>query len=294
MKENFLPKLKCRAKYLDLSSPIAMGILNVSPNSFSSTGRFMDVQLAIRHAERMFKEGAAIIDVGGESTNPGVHPVASLQEELDRVMPVIEILCKELPIPISVDTSKPEVMSEAIKHGVGLINDIRGLRAEGAMEIIARNDVAVCLMHMAYPQGRPIDAEITGDIISIVKNFLAERIKTCEMAGISRERIMIDPGIGHGNFGKSTKQNLLLLKHLAEFKSFHLPILAGVSRKTFIGKLLNIPEEERLPGSLAATVFAIQNGVNIIRTHDVKATIEAIRITQAVLEVENESYIKQT
>lgn len=264
-----------------------MGILNITPNSFSTIGRFVSIKEALAHAEQMVIDGAAIIDVGGEPTNPGVHPVVSLQEELDRVIPVVDVLARHLPIPISVDTSKPEVMREAISHGASFINDVRALQNPGALEVIAETQVPVCLMHMAFPEGSVANntsLETTNpDIVFTIKNFLQARIDACLNAGIAREKIVIDPGIGSGSFGKNAAQNLQLLAQLDTFKTFHLPILVGVSRKAFIGELLNLPVEERLHGSLAAAVMAVSKGASIIRAHDVKATVEAIKITTAIL-----------
>lgn len=272
--------LNCNGKYLDLSHPQVMGILNITPNSFSHVGRFLSVKEALKHAEQMVAEGAAIIDLGGEPTNPGVHPIVSLQEELDRVIPVIENLALNISIPISVDTSKPEVMHEAIKHGASFINDVRALQNPDALKVVAETQVPVCLMHMAFPDGNA--TSMTGDVVSTIKNFLQARIDACLKAGIAREKIVIDPGIGGGNFGKNMTQNLNLLAHLNEFKAFNLPLLVGVSRKLFIGELLDLPQEKRLYGSLGATVMAINNGANIIRAHDIRATVEAIKVAIAI------------
>ncbi len=267
--------------------PQVMGILNITPNSFSSVGRFLLLDEALQYARQMVEEGAAIIDVGGEPTNPGVFPMISLQEELDRVIPVVEALARELPVPISVDTSKPEVMREAIAKGVGFINDVRGLIDPKAMQVVAETQVTVCLMHMLYPHGKPEIAEENPygeDVVLTVKEFLQERVAACIQMGISPQQIVIDPGIGHGNFGKNLHQNLTLLGRLSEFKALNLPILVGVSRKTFIGELLNLSVEERLFGSLSAAALAVYNGASIIRAHDVKATVEAIRVAVAIFE----------
>lgn len=306
-----MPHLNCRGKYLDLSHPQIMGILNITPNSFCPVGRFLSVEHALAYAEQMVAEGAAIIDVGGEPTNPGVHPIVSLQEELGRVIPVVEILARTLPVPISVDTSKPEVMREAIVHGAGFINDVRALQHPGALKVVAETQVAVCLMHMgaletetgeSLPQQIPPPPKEGAStpffkggnsckgggnnslIVSAVKNFLQVRIDVCLAAGIQREQIVLDPGIGGGHFGKNLAQNLQLLAHLDKFQTFQLPLLVGVSRKSFIGELLNLPVEERLYGSLAAAVMAVVRGATIIRTHDVKATVEAVKIADAILQ----------
>lgn len=263
-----------------------MGILNITPNSFSHVGRFFSCDESLKYAEQMVADGAAIIDVGGEPTNPGVHPVVSLQEELDRVLPVVEALAQRIPVPISVDTSKPEVMREVISKGASFINDVRALEIPGALEVVAKAQIPVCLMHMAFPSGKP-DAESTWllpneDIVQHIKNYLSQRVEACLSAGIAREQIVIDPGIGGGNFGKSTAQNLQILARLDEFKSFGLPILIGASRKSFIGEVLNVPVEERLYGSLSAAVISVMNGASIIRAHDVKETVQAVKIVSAI------------
>lgn len=271
----------------NFTKPQVMGILNITPDSFSEIGRHMSVSAALQYAQQMVNDGATIIDVGGESTNPSVHPIISLQEELDRVMPVIEALKKNIDVLISLDTSKPEVMQQALKCGINMINDVRALSDEQALQFVARANIPVCLMHMAYPQGvKNIyqQNQIVENIVKEVKNFLSERIKICLTAGIAKENIIIDPGIGTGNFGKNLKQNLQLLNHLPEFLDLGYPILVSASRKTFIGELLNLSVADRLYGSLAAAVISVSKGANIIRTHDVKPTVEAIKMTVAVLE----------
>lgn len=269
---------------IDLTHPQVMGIINVTPNSFSGVGRFMSPEGALSHAKRLVEEGAAIIDVGAEPTNPGVHPVVSLQEELDRLLPVLELLLEELDIPISVDTSKAEVMEEVIRLGVHLINDVRAFQDERALAVVAKAQVLVCIMHMAYPLGKPPvnQSVFCDDIVVLVKQFLENRLQTCMDAGINAERIIIDPGIGHGSYGKNTEQNLTLLKRLDELKAMGFPVLVGVSRKTFIGEILNLQVDERLSGSLAATAVAIMNGASIIRAHDVKETVEVIKVIEAI------------
>ncbi len=280
-------EVNCAGKKLDITRPQVMGIVNVTPNSFAETGRHLDKEQAIRHAIQLWKDGAAIIDIGGEPTNPGVHPVVSLQEELDRVMPVIEALRHELPIPLSIDTSKPEVMREAIALGVHFINDVRALQNPESLAVVANSQAAVCLMHMLYPAGKPAEATddtLADDPVSPIRSFLQQRVEACIKAGISRDRIVVDPGIGHGNFGKNLAQNLQLLARLDEFKALQAPILIGVSRKTFIGELLDLPVSERLPGSIAATVLAVQRGAAIIRAHDVKPTVQALKMVAAIEE----------
>jgi dihydropteroate synthase len=276
--------LNCRGKKLNLSSPQVMGILNITPNSFSTIGRFLSRDQALRHAENMLAEGAAMIDVGGEPTNPGVHPVVSLQEELDRVIPVIEALADAIAIPLSVDTSKPEVMRAAIAAGAGCINDVRALQDPLALQVVAEADMPVCLMHMAFPQGNPAGIpclDMGEDIVSQVQYFLHARIAACLAAGIRSENILLDPGIGGGNFGKNAAQNIQLLSRLEDFTALGFPVLVGVSRKSFIGELLDLPVEERLSASLAAAALAVWQGASLIRAHDVKATVHAVKIAEA-------------
>jgi dihydropteroate synthase len=260
-----------------------MGILNLTPDSFSDGGRFLARDAALRHAERMLAEGAAIIDIGGESTRPGAQPV-NVEQELARVMPVIEALAPELPIPLSVDTSKPQVMRESVAAGAGMINDILALRAPGALEAAAATGVPVCLMHM---QGEPRTMQREPhyeDVVTEVRGFLAERAAACEAAGIGRERLLLDPGFG---FGKTLAHNLSLLRHLASLGSLGLPLLVGISRKSMIGALLDgAPAEHRLQGSVAAAVVAVMQGAVIIRAHDVRETVEALKIVAAVRSLE--------
>jgi dihydropteroate synthase len=270
--------LDCGGKSLDLRTPQVMGILNVTPDSFSDGGLFISAERAIQQARRMVDEGAAIIDVGGESTRPGAKPV-SVAEEIDRVIPVIEAIARELPVVISVDTSKSKVMRAAVTAGAGLINDVRALREEGALNVVAELGVPACLMHM---RGEPRSMQKNPhylDVVSEVKSFLAERVSRCIEAGIARERLLIDPGFG---FGKMTEHNLVLIKHLDAFLDMGLPVLMGVSRKSTIGAVLEKPVEDRLPGSLALATLACWMGARIIRAHDVTATVDALKICQAV------------
>lgn len=265
-------------KLLDLNQPQIMGILNVTPDSFSDGGIFLSAQAALAGARRMAEEGAAIIDVGGESTRPGAVPV-SVQEELDRVIPVIEILSLELPIIVSIDTSKPEVMRAAVAAGAGLINDVRALREEGVLQAAAQARVPVCLMHM---QGEPRVMQHSphyNDVAAEVGSFLVERVHACVAAGIPRERLLIDPGFG---FGKALGHNLRLFKHLDSFRDLALPLVVGVSRKSMIGAVLGKPVEQRLYGSVALAALAVWQGASIIRTHDVQATADAIRMAWSV------------
>lgn len=271
--------LDCAGKVLELSRPRVMGILNVTPDSFSDGGRFLDRCAALRRAEEMIAEGAALLDVGGESTRPDAAPV-SVQEELDRVIPVVEAL-RDAPVPVSVDTSKPEVMAAALRAGAGMINDVRALRLPGAVEVLAGATVPVCLMHM---QGEPATMQKDPryhDVVADIKAFLAERVRVCEAAGIARERLLVDPGFG---FGKTLEHNLLLLRRLGEFRDLGPPLLVGLSRKSMIGKILDAPPPERLHGSLAAAVIAAWQGAAIVRAHDVKATVQALAVCARVLD----------
>lgn len=267
-------------KILDLSGPIVMGVINVTPDSFSDGGVYCDHDKAIRRAQAMVAEGAALIDLGGESTRPGATSIP-VQEELDRLMPVLEALVRELPVPVSVDTSKPEVMREVLRAGAGMINDVRALQAPGAIAALSESQVPVCLMHM---QGSPTTMQrhpAYGDVVADIKDFLARRLAICEAAGISRERVLVDPGFG---FGKTLAHNLALLKRLHEFRGLGAGLLVGMSRKSMIGALLDSPVDQRLYGSLAAAVIAAWQGAAIIRAHDVKATYEALQVCRAVLE----------
>ena len=260
-----------------------MGILNLTPDSFSDGGRFLARDAALRHAESMVQEGAAIIDIGGESTRPGAMPV-SVDEELSRVVPVIEALAGEIPVPLSVDTSKPEVMSEAVSAGAGMVNDVLALRHDGAVETAASLQVPICLMHMqGEPRTMQQDPQYR-DVVSDVADFLAERVAVCEAAGIGRERLILDPGFG---FGKTLTHNLSLLRHLQRLEALGLPLLVGISRKSMIGSLLDgAPVDERVHGSIAAAVLAVARGAAIIRAHDVGQTVDALKVSAAVLSAE--------
>jgi dihydropteroate synthase len=269
--------MNCVGKVLDLSRPAVMGVLNVTPDSFSDGGRYLQLDAALRRAEIMVEEGAALIDVGGESTRPGAAPV-SVQEEMARVLPVVERLARELPVLISVDTSRPEIIREAAHAGASLINDVRALRLPGALEAAASSRLPVCLMHM---QGDPATMQQEpryADVVAEVHAFLAGRVRACEAAGIPRERILVDPGFG---FGKTLDHNLTLLQHLDRFADLAAGILVGVSRKSMIGALLDAPVGERLAGSLAAAVIAFWQGANIIRAHDVRETVQALQVCAA-------------
>ena len=270
--------LDCGGRPLDLSRPAVMGILNVTPDSFSDGGVFLSRENAIAHARRMTEEGADIIDVGGESTRPGAQPV-SAQEEMDRVIPVIEALRGKISLPISIDTSKPEVMRAAVAAGAGFINDVRALRDEGALAAAASLHVPVCLMHM---QGEPRSMQENPryrDVVSDVGDFLRARLQTAQAAGIPAQRLVVDPGFG---FGKTLEHNLELLRGLKKLQSLGAPILAGLSRKSLIGKALGLPVEGRLYASVALALMAVQNSARIVRVHDVGPTVEALRMWQAV------------
>jgi dihydropteroate synthase len=254
-----------------------MGVLNVTPDSFSDGGRHATVAAARAAAEAMVEAGAAIIDIGGESTRPGA-PAVPLDEERRRVLPVIEALA-DLPCLLSVDTSSPELMREAMDRGVVLINDVRALSREGAIEAVAGRGAAVCLMHM---QGTPATMQLDPryvDVVSEVKAFLLERVHACVLGGIARSRIAIDPGFG---FGKTLAHNLALLRGLPEFCATGLPVLTGLSRKSMIGALTGRPIRERLAGSIALAVLAAERGARIIRAHDVAQTVDALRIVAAL------------
>ena len=270
--------LDCGGRPLDLSRPAVMGILNVTPDSFSDGGVFLSRENAIAHARRMAEEGADIIDVGGESTRPGAQPVP-VQEEMDRVIPVIEALREKISLPISIDTSKPEVMRAAVAAGAGFINDVRALRDAGALEAAVSLHVPVCLMHM---QGEPRSMQENPryrDVVSDIGDFLRARLQAAQAAGIPVQRLVIDPGFG---FGKTLEHNLELLRDLKKLQSLGAPILAGLSRKSLIGKALGLPVEGRLYASVALALMAVQNGARIVRVHDVGPTVEALRMWQAV------------
>jgi dihydropteroate synthase len=270
--------LDCAGKPLDLTRPRVMGILNVTPDSFSDGGRFVRREQAVAQALRMVEQGAAIIDIGGESTRPGAAEVP-VGEELARVIPLIEALWPELPVPISVDTSKPEVMLAAAAAGAGMINDVYALRRDGALEAAAESGLPVCLMHM-LGEPRTMQSEPHyGDVVAAVKVFLRERMDACEAAGICRDRLLLDPGFG---FGKTLAHNLSLLKHLEEFHQLDAPLLVGMSRKSMIGQVLDASLEARLYGSVAVATLAAQQGAQLIRVHDVQATVEALKMVAAV------------
>ena len=267
--------LDCAGRLLDLARPRVMGILNTTPDSFSDGGAYLSPEAAIRHARRMLEEGADIIDVGGESTRPGAQAVPEAQE-IRRVVPVIEALARELPVPVSVDTSKAGVMRAAVAAGAGMINDVRALRGPGCLEAASDAAVPVCLMHM---QGEPRDMQSEpryGDVVGEVRAFLLQRIQACVQAGIPCERLLIDPGFG---FGKTLEHNLELFRNLRHLSDLGAPLLVGVSRKRMIGALVGgAAVEQRVYGSVAAAVLAIAQGAAIVRVHDVRPTVEALRV----------------
>ncbi len=264
---------------LDLSHPHVMGILNVTPDSFSDGGAHNTLIEAVKHANLMINAGATIIDVGGESTRPGALDV-SVDEELSRVVPVVEALARRFEVWISVDTSKPEVIREIARVGAHLINDIRSLTEPGALEAAAETGLPVCLMHMQGDPKTMQDAPKYDDVITDVTRFFIDNIARCEQAGIAKEKLLLDPGFG---FGKNLSHNYALLARLSEFHQFDLPLLVGMSRKSMIGQLLNVGPSERLSGSLACAVIAAMQGAHIIRVHDVKETVEAMRVVEATL-----------
>lgn len=273
--------LQCGTRALDLSRPVLMGILNVTPDSFSDGGHYLAPAAALAQARRLHAEGAGMIDVGAESTRPGAAAV-SLQEELDRTLPVVEAIARELDVVISVDTSTPEVMREAAARGAGFINDVRALRRAGALEAAAATGLPVCLMHMQGDPGTMQQRPQYADIFAELDAFFVERMAACAVAGIGSEKIVLDPGFG---FGKTLDHNLALLDRLEHFAGFSCPLLAGISRKSMLGTLLGgAAVDQRLHASTAAAVVAVMNGARIIRAHDVKATREALVLVSALLE----------
>ena len=264
-----------------------MGILNVTPDSFSDGGTHNTLVEAVKHANLMINAGATIIDIGGESTRPGAADV-SVEEELARVIPTVEAIAQRFEVWISVDTSKPEVIRESARVGAHIINDIRSLTEPGALEAAGETGLPVCLMHM---QGQPKtmqDAPKYADVFADVERFFVEHIVRCERAGIAKDKLLLDPGFG---FGKNLSHNYELLARLSEFHHFGLPLLVGMSRKSMVGQLLNVGPKERLNGSLACAVIAAMQGAQIIRVHDVKETVEALRVVEATLAAkENKRY----
>lgn len=271
-------RLPCGSRFLDLSRPQVMGILNVTPDSFSDGGRFAQRDAALRHAEAMLQAGATLIDVGGESTRPGARAVSPI-EELERVAPVVEAIAAEFDVIISVDTSTPAVMRETARLGAGLINDVRSLQRDGALAAAADSGLAVCLMHM---RGEPTTMQQNphyADVLVEVRDFLLERMAACATAGIAAERLILDPGFG---FAKTLEHNLKLFKHLDSLHGLGRPLLVGVSRKSMIGKVLGHEVGGRLYGSLALAALALSKGAHILRVHDVPETVDVVRMIAAV------------
>ncbi|MBX9763973.1 MAG: dihydropteroate synthase [Pseudomonadaceae bacterium] len=271
-------RLPCGSRLLDLSRPHVMGILNVTPDSFSDGGRFGQRDTALRHAEAMLLAGATLIDVGGESTRPGARAVSPI-EELERVAPVVDAIAAELDVIISVDTSTPTVMREAARLGAGLINDVRALQRDGALDAVRDTGLPVCLMHMRGEPGSMQDSPQYADVVAQVCDFLLERMIACESEGIARDRIILDPGFG---FAKNLQHNLSLFKHLAKLHALGRPLLVGVSRKSMIGQTLGREVGARLSGSLALAALGISKGARILRVHDVAETVDVVRMLAAV------------
>jgi dihydropteroate synthase len=270
--------LDCAGKPLDLSIPRVMGVLNVTPDSFSDGGDYLAPEKAVQRALHMVEAGAAIIDVGGESTRPGAAPVGT-EEELQRVIPVIEALARELAVPVSIDTRKPDVMQAAVAAGAGLINDVNALQAPGALDTAAALGVPVCLMHMQGDPESMQDRPAYRDVVSEVGRFLAARARACRAAGMARERILLDPGFG---FGKTDEHNLLLLQQLDTLVAAGYPLLVGLSRKSLIGNVLGLPVDKRVYPGVALATLAVWQGARLVRSHDVRATREAIEMCHAV------------
>ena len=281
--------LQAGNRQLDLSQPVCMGIINVTPDSFSDGGQLgqgsagdfqVDLDRTLRLAETMVADGAAILDVGGESTRPGAQQVSE-QQELQRVLPVIEALAARVDVILSVDTSTPTVMRAAIAAGAHMVNDVRALGLPGAIEELVQNPVAICLMHMRGSPATMQDNTHYEDVLNEVLDFLQQRVRACRDNGIAMERLLVDPGFG---FGKSAEQNFLLLRELSRLQAIGVPIVAGVSRKSMIGAATGRSVEQRLAGSIAAATLALQGGANIIRSHDVAATVDAIRVHCAYIQ----------
>jgi dihydropteroate synthase len=271
--------LHCGKFKLDFARPLVMGIVNVTPDSFSDSGRYLHSEAAQAHAQQLIKEGADILDIGGESTRPGAAPV-SVQQEMDRVLPVLEGL-HGMPVPLSVDTRKPEVMRAALAAGADMINDVNALREPEALAAVVASEAAVCLMHM---QGDPENMQFEPhyrDVMSEVMTFLRMRIATVQAAGIARERIVVDPGFG---FGKTLAHNIALLRSLDAFAGLGVPVLAGLSRKSMLGAITGQPVEQRLAASVAAALLAVQRGAGMVRVHDVRATVDALKVWRVVNE----------
>ncbi len=269
---------RCGKFELNLSRPHVMGIVNVTPDSFSDGGRFASTELAVAHAMQLIQDGADILDIGGESTRPSAIPV-SLDEELNRVIPVIQALSKLASVPISIDTYKPKVMSEAISAGADIVNDVRALQEPIALEVVANSSVGVCLMHM---QGTPQTMQIEphyDDVVLEVQDFLIARLNAAINAGITKNRILLDPGFG---FGKRTQDNIALLQQLDKLNNIGQPLLVGLSRKSILGVIAGANTEQKLHAGIAASIISVMKGVKIVRVHDVKATVDALKVFNAL------------
>lgn len=276
--ESVRGELACGERRLGLSAPVVMGVLNVTPDSFSDGGRHQGVAAALAHARRMVEEGAGIIDVGGESTRPGAAAVP-VEEELQRVVPVVEALRQELDVIISVDTSQPAVICAVTAAGAHLINDVRGLRLPGALEAAAASRAAVCLMHMQGEPGTMQQSPYYTDVVAEVRDWLQARLEACRALGMAEDRLLVDPGFG---FGKNLDHNLRLLAELPAATPSGVPVLVGLSRKSTVGAVTGRPVDQRLAGSVAAAALAVRAGAHIVRAHDVAATVDAVKLAAAV------------
>ncbi|MCQ4296731.1 dihydropteroate synthase [Pseudomonas stutzeri] len=274
----FLSRLVCGGRVLDLSRPQVMGILNVTPDSFSDGGRFAERDAAVQHAEAMVAAGATLIDIGGESTRPGARSI-SPTEELERVAPVVEAVARELDVVVSVDTSTPAVIRECARLGAGLINDVRALQRDGALDAAADAGLPVCLMHMRGEPGNMQDDPRYDDVIDEVCSFLEQRMAACAAAGIPADRIVLDPGFG---FAKTLSHNLVLFRHMEALHRLGRPLLVGVSRKSMVGAVLGRAVDGRMYGSLALAALAVSKGARIVRVHDVAETVDVVRMIAAV------------
>lgn len=272
--------MKFSGQYIDLSKPQVMGVLNVTPDSFSDGGRYNSLDAALFQAESMVKAGASFIDVGGESTRPGAAKV-SLVEELERVCPIVELIKQNLDVVVSVDTSSPDVMTESVSLGAGLINDVRALQRDGAKKAVIDLGVPVCLMHMQGVPATMQENPLYDSVVDVVESYLLERANELIESGFDSEQIIIDPGFG---FGKTLSHNLQLLNAIDRFVRNGYPVLVGVSRKSMIGTILDKPVDERMIGSIAAATIAAYKGASILRVHDVKETVDAVSVVQALLE----------
>ena len=269
----------CGKYRLNLNRPYVMGIVNVTPDSFSDGGKFSSTDIAVAHALELITEGADILDIGGESTRPGATPV-SLDEELSRVIPVIQALKPLVRIPLSIDTYKPEVMRAAIAAGADVVNDVRALQEDGALEVVANSNAGICLMHMqGTPQTMQLDPTYD-NVVMEVKQFLIDRLHAVLAHGIARERVLLDPGFG---FGKRTVHNIALIQHLDKFVDLGQPLLVGLSRKAVLGAIVGGDEQQRLHAGIAASVISAMKGAKILRVHDVKATVDALKVVTAVM-----------